>query len=79
MVAFFDEVDPTFCVCEWIDAGWRDPTLVSAVLRICGARSAAEVCVAGLKADIGKAYSVRTVGRLARYFSRTYASRIDLS
>ena len=45
VVAFFDEMDPTFCMLEWIEAGWRDPMLVNAMLRICRTRALSEACM----------------------------------
>ena len=65
VVAFFDEVDPTFCVLEWIDAGWRDPVLVNAVLRICGTRAFSEACMTLLNRGFGSAYDHRTIRRVA--------------
>ena len=65
VVAFFDEVDPTFCVVEWIDAGWRDPVLVNAVLRVCETRASSEACMSMLNKDLGSAYDHRTIRRLA--------------
>jgi hypothetical protein len=56
VVVFFDEADPTFSVLDWIEAGWRDPHLVNAALRICGDRGAAEACMDLLQADVGSVY-----------------------
>lgn len=65
VLAFFDEGDPTFCVLEWLHAGWRDPELVNAALRICENRSDAESCLAQLDVDLGSAYDYETVGQMA--------------
>jgi hypothetical protein len=56
LVAFYDEEDPTFVVVEWIQAGWRDPLLIGAVLRICGDRSRAEACLGLIGIDVGTDY-----------------------
>lgn len=64
VVAFFDEMDPTFCVLEWIEAGWRDPVLVNAVLRICGTRALSEACMALLNRDVGRRYDQRMIRRV---------------
>jgi hypothetical protein len=65
VVAFFDEMDPTFCVLEWIEAGWRDPVLVNAVLRICRTRALSEACMALLNKDLGRGYHHRMIRRVA--------------
>ena len=65
VVVFTDEMDPTFCVLEWIEAGWRDPVLVNAVLRICGSRALSEACMALLKRDVGRGYDHRVIRRVA--------------
>lgn len=53
VLAFSDELDPTFSVIGWFDAGWRDPALVASALDICKTQSNAEACMALLKLDLG--------------------------
>lgn len=65
-LAFADEGDPTFCIVEWLESGWRDPLLVAAALRICGRRSSAEWCMSWLGKDHGRPYSGRIISQLAR-------------
>jgi hypothetical protein len=64
-LAFADEGDPTFCVLEWVEAGWKDPLLVDAALRICGTRELAEACMHRIREEVGGRYSHSLVARLA--------------
>ena len=65
VLAFADEGDPTFCVAEWIEAGWRDPCVVDAAVRICGTRADAEACMVALDCDLAMAYEYGIVHALA--------------
>jgi hypothetical protein len=56
VLAFSDEGDPTFCVLEWLEAGWRDPLLVARALAICGTRESAEECMDWLGEDLAGHY-----------------------
>lgn len=42
---FLDELDPTFIVLQWLEAGWRDARLVAAAQRICGTADRATNCM----------------------------------
>ena len=55
VIAFGDELDPTFSVIEWFDAGWRDPALVASAVDICKTQDIAEACMALLNLDLGSA------------------------
>ncbi len=55
-VAFSEESDPTFAVLDWLNAGWRDPLLVTAVLKLCGSRARAEECFRGLGTNVSSRY-----------------------
>lgn len=74
-LAFADEGDPTFCVLEWIEAGWRDPVLVNTALRICGTRTDAEACMDLLERDVAARYEDAVVGDLAEAMIALKASR----
>jgi hypothetical protein len=43
---FADELDPTFVIAQWLDAGWRDAQLVAAAQSICGSVERATDCMA---------------------------------
>lgn len=62
---FADEGDPTFPIRDWIEAGWRDPVLVDAALRVCGTRVKAEACMAHVELDVGSPYEPEMVQALA--------------
>lgn len=64
-LAFFDEGDPTFCVGDWFESGWRDPELVSAAVRLCGSLEIAERCMERLGVDVGAQYDGALVRRMA--------------
>lgn len=55
-----------FCIAEWVDAGWQDPQLVGAAVRICETPEQAEACMRWLGRDAGERYEDGLVGELAR-------------
>jgi hypothetical protein len=65
-LAFADEPDPTFCVREWVEAGWRDPLLVHVALRVCLTRAMAEACMHWLGKDLSEHYDRASIVELAR-------------
>jgi hypothetical protein len=65
-LAFADEDDPTYSVLEWTEAGWREPLVVDAALRICGNRATAEECMALLGRAPGDEYDYALPADLAR-------------
>ena len=52
VLAFGDELDPTFSVIEWFDAGWRDPALVASAVDICQTQDNAEAYVAEVQGKV---------------------------
>lgn len=64
-LAFADEGDPTFPILEWLNAGWRDPLVVNAALRICGTRERAEACLDQIGRDLAGPYEHQIVLELA--------------
>lgn len=64
-LVFADDGDPTYAVQDWFEAGWRDPLLAGAALRICGCRTRAEQCMALLGRDPGERYHHDIVAGLA--------------
>jgi hypothetical protein len=65
-LAFSDEADPTFCVLEWLEAGWRHPLLVAWALAICGTRESAEGCMDWLGEDLAGHYRPGVTVELVR-------------
>lgn len=65
VLALADDADPTFCVREWIEAGWRDPLLVNVALRVCSTREVAESCMSWLGKDVADKYSHTSIAELS--------------
>lgn len=53
-LAFADESDPLMVLPEWLGAGWRDPLVVQACLRIFGTREAAEAALDALDWELSR-------------------------
>jgi hypothetical protein len=64
-LAFADEADPTFCVLEWLQAGWRDPELVHVALRVCGTRRDAERAMTLARRAVDEGYDRNAICDLA--------------
>jgi hypothetical protein len=66
VAAVADEADPTFSIREWVEAGWRDPVLVGAVVRILSSRAAAEDALNQCGYALNASYSSELMWKLMR-------------